>query len=236
MRIAVVQLTSEPGGVEANVAAHAALVEEARRQGARVVVFPELSLSGYDLDAIARDATLTLDADDGRLRPLVEACREADALAVVGAPVARAGKRLLCAVVVGPGGVGEVYAKRHVHADEAGVFDPGDRDVVLEVDGRRLGLAICFDSAHPEHAGRCRAAGADAYLVGAMFLDGEERMLAERMAERARGFGLWVALAQHSGPTGDGPACGGSGVWAPDGRPVVRLGRESPAVAVAELP
>ena len=235
LRIAVVQLTSEPGSLEANVPRHAALVREALRQGASVVGFPELSLSGYDLDAIARDPRLTLAEDDERLRPLAEACRESGAVAVVGAPVARDGRRLLCAVVVDSDGVRDVYAKQYVHADEADVFDSGDRDVLVDVDGRRLALSICFDSAHPEHAERCRAAGADAYLVGAMFLKGEERMLAERMADRARSFGLWVALAQHSGPTGDGPACGGSGFWGPDGRAVVQLGRESPAVAYAEI-
>ena len=68
-----------------------------------------------------------------------------------------------------------------------------------------------------------------------MFVEGEERKLAERMAERARSLGLWVALAQHTGPSSYGPACGGSGIWSPDGAPVARLERESPALALATI-
>ncbi len=236
LRVAVAQLTSLPGDVASNVARHAELIGRAQREGARVVVFPELSLTGYELDAIGRDPRLTLAADDDRLRPLAEACRASDCVAVVGAPVSRGGRRLLGAVAVDALGVREVYAKQHVAAEEAPFFEAGDRDAIVEVDGRRLALAICLDSAHPEHAERCRAAGADAYLVGAMFLEGEEHMLAQRMAARARSFGLWVGLAQHAGPTGDGPACGRSGFWAPDGRAIVQLGAESPALAFADLP
>lgn len=235
VRIAVVQQTSVPGDVEANVAAHASLIGEAAEQGARVVVFGELSLTGYELDLVERDPDLTLAPDDGRLEPLVDACRGADTVAVVGAPVSHDGARLLAAIVVDADGVRDVYGKRHVHGSESHVFAPGDRDVVLEVGGCRLALAVCADSRHPEHAARCRAAGAHAYLVGAFHSDGEEQEVAERMVARAREHGMWVALAEHAGDTGTGVgnACGGSGVWAPGGEPVVRLGREAPAIATA---
>ena len=233
--VAVAQLTCTPGDLAANLAAHVELVGRARRLGARVVVFPELSLTGYELGAIERDPALTLAPADERLLPLIEACRGWDGVAVAGAPVARGRRRVLGAIVVGRDGIHEVYAKQHLGDGEAGVFEPGRRDVVVDVAGRRLGLSICFDSAHPEHAERCRGAGADVYLVGAMFVEGEERKLAERMAERARSLGLWIALAQHTGPSSYGPACGGSGIWSPHGAPVARLERESPALALATI-
>lgn len=236
MRIAVAQIASEPDDLRANVATHAKLIRDARGQGARVVVFPELSLTGYDLEAVGRDPQLTIARDDDRLRPLTDACRESGAVAVVGAPVSDDGKRLLGALVVDSHGVRDVYGKQHLPADERAVFHPGDRDAFVDLEGWRLALSICFDSAHPEHARRCRDAGADAYLVGAFFVEGEERKLADRMGDRARNAGLWVALAQHSGASRGGQACGGSGIWSPDGRPVVQLGREAPALAVAEIP
>jgi predicted amidohydrolase len=231
-RVAAVQLTSVPGDIDANAAEHARLIGEAK---ADVVVFPELSLTGYELDAIDRDPSLTLTQDDPRWGGLVRACWEAGATAIVGAPVAAGDGRRLAAVVLDRNGVKEVYAKRHVHDTEVHVFTPGDRDVVIEVGGTKLALGICFDSAHPEHAQAGRDAGADAYLVGAMFVDGEEEELAARMAERARTLGIWVVLAQHAGPTGAGTACGGSGIWAPDGEPKARLGREAPATLAWDI-
>jgi len=237
VRIAVVQQTSVPGDVEGNVATHADLIAEAAAEGAEVMVFGELSLTGYELDLIEQRPELTLAPDDGRLEPLIAACRATDSIAVVGAPVARDGDRLLAAIAVDSGGVRDVYGKRHVHSSERHVFTAGDRDVTVEVGGCRLALAVCADSRHPEHAASCLADGADAYLVGAFHVDGEEEQVAERMAERARDHGMWVVLAEHAGDTGTGPgnACGGSGVWAPGGDPVVRLGREAPAIATAEI-
>jgi predicted amidohydrolase len=64
--------------VASNAASHAATVRSA---GARVVVFPELSLTGYELDAPA------IAVDDPRLAPVVEACAESGSLALMGAPV-----------------------------------------------------------------------------------------------------------------------------------------------------
>ncbi|SFX70081.1 hypothetical protein OH786_29830 [Streptomyces atratus] len=68
LAVAVAQPSCVPLDVAANAAAHA---EAVRRSGARLVVFPELSLTGHDLAAEA------VSPDDPRLRPLVAACREA---------------------------------------------------------------------------------------------------------------------------------------------------------------
>jgi predicted amidohydrolase len=71
------------------------------------------------------------------------------------------------------------------------------------------------------------------YLLGALYLMGAENRITEQMA-RITGLGMWAVLAQHSGGTGIGPACGGSGIWSPDGRVVARLGT-GPGVAVATV-
>jgi predicted amidohydrolase len=76
--IAVAQPPCLPHDVAANAVTHAATVRSAR---ARLVVFPELSLTGYELDAPA------VPVDDPRLTPIVEACAAAGSLALVGAPV-----------------------------------------------------------------------------------------------------------------------------------------------------
>src|SRR5256885_12417548 len=78
LSIAVAQPACVGYDVAGNVVAHAALV---RAAGTRVVVFPELSLTGYELDAPA------LDPADPRLAPLVAACADTGSVALVGAPV-----------------------------------------------------------------------------------------------------------------------------------------------------
>ncbi|MFE2990616.1 nitrilase-related carbon-nitrogen hydrolase [Streptomyces sp. NPDC059262] len=76
--IAVAQPRCTAYDVTANAVAHA---EAVRAADARVVVFPEMSLTGYELDAVP------VLPDDERLAPIVAACAETGALALVGAPV-----------------------------------------------------------------------------------------------------------------------------------------------------
>jgi predicted amidohydrolase len=227
---------SVPGDVEANVAAHVALVNAAAARGARLVAFPELSLTGYELERIAAEPELTLTEDDARLAPLRSACEVTGVTAVVGLPMpVPGGGRQLCALALRGDGGTVRYAKTFLHDVEAEVFVAGDGPVVLEHEGRRLGLGVCFDAAHPEHARAAATAGAEVYVCGAIFARGAEHRMAAQAEGRARETGMFVLFALTSGPAGPYDSFGGSGVWDPTGRPLVQLGDEAPALAVAEV-
>jgi len=103
LSIAVAQPLCTPYDVAINAVMHAATVRSA---GARVVVFPELSLCGYELDAPA------ITAEDPRLAPIVEACAEAGSLALVGAAVrGKAGRSYIAMVAVEATGATVAYRK-----------------------------------------------------------------------------------------------------------------------------
>lgn len=234
--IAAAQLTSVPGDIEANVAVHAGLVHEAAARGARLVAFPELSLTGYELERIATEPDLTLTDDDARLAPLRRACAETGVTAVVGlAMPAPSGDRQLCALALRGDEPPVRYAKTFLHGAEPEVFVAGDGLAVLEIEGRRIGLGVCSDAAHPEHARATAAAGAEVYVCGAIFTRGTEQRIVDQATGRARETGMFVLFALTSGPAGPLDTSGGSGVWDPEGRPLVRLGDQAPALAVAEL-
>ena len=216
--------------VAANVAAHATAVEAAAAEGARVVVFPELSLTGYDVASAPVVARV-----DPRLGPLVEACATTGATALVGAPVP--GPHIGVLAVTGEG-ASVVYRKRFLSADESVRFLPGDEPVVIEVDGGwRLGLAVCKDTGVEQHAADTAALGIDGYVAGVLEHAREVEVIEARARRIATTYGVWVAIASFAGSTGDGyvDAAGCSGVWAPDGTVVVRAGRATDDVAVATL-
>jgi 5-aminopentanamidase len=232
--VAAAQLTSVPGDVEANVAAHVGLVDAAAARGARVVAFPELSLTGYELDRIASEPQLTLAEDDPRLSPLRWACAVSGVTAVVGLPMpVSGGDRQLCALALRGDGGSVRCAKTFLHDAEAEVFLAGDGPAMLELEGRRIGLGVCFDAAHPDHARAAAAAGAEIYVCGAIFGREAEHRIAAQAESRARETGMFVLFALTSGTAGPYDTRGGSGVWDPAGRPLVQLGDETPALAVA---
>ena len=236
MNVAAAQLCPAAGDVAANADAHARLIAEAAAAGARVVVFPELSLTGYEPDLLRADPSLWLAPDDDRLAPVQAACRTHGTHAVVGAPVDDAARRLLAAIAIDDRGtVGPIYGKHHLHGPEHELFEPGDAHVLLEIDGHRLGLSVCADAAVPAHAAEVAALGADGYLVGALFDAGTMDRLVDQMSSRARDHRLWVVLGSLAGPAGPCVGIGGSGVGAPDGGVVVQLGDEPAGIAVTEM-
>lgn len=228
LTLAVAQPRCVPYDVAANAAAHAALV---RAAGARVVLFPELSLTGYELDAAP------LDPADARLAPLVEACAATGTLALAGAPVGDADTAYLGMLAVDGGGARVAYRKMFLGGAEAARFVAGRAPAVVEVDGWRLGLAVCKDTGVVEHAARTVALGADAYLAGVLEAPADAAVPEARARRVAAEHGVWVATASFAGPSGSHypRTAGGSGVWRPDGTPVARAGATPGEIAHATL-
>ncbi|MFI1438559.1 carbon-nitrogen hydrolase family protein [Streptomyces fructofermentans] len=213
LSIAVAQPRCTAHDVAGNAVAHA---EAVRAADARVVVFPEMSLTGYELDAEP------IAPDDERLAPIVAACAETGTLALVGAPVP--GPHIGVLAVRGDG-AHAVYGKVHLHGSEATHFTPGE-PTVIEVDGWRLGLAVCRDTGIPEHAARTAALGIDGYVAGVVHADHEAEVHGERARRVAADHGVWAATAAFAGPTGGGfdRTSGRSGIWTADGRLVAEAG------------
>ncbi len=229
LSIAVAQPACVPYDVAANAAAHAAAVRRAR---ARLVVFPELSLTGYYMDAP------NVALDDPRLGPVIEACTELDALALVGAPVVGvAGQSHIALLALDRSGARIAYRKRYPGDEEAERFAPGPAPVALDVDGWRLGLAICRDTSIRQHSADTAELGIDAYVASTLMFDHETDLQNERSAGIARRHRVWVAVASFAGSTGEGyDHCAGcSGVWAPDSALRSQAGPQPGAFARAEL-
>jgi len=217
------------GDLVGNVERHAAMV---RTTAARVVVFPELSLTGYRLDADV------VDPDDERLEPLVSACAATGAIALVGAPTAgQRGQDHLSVLAVDGDGARVVYHKLYLGGDEPDRFEPGSEPAVLDVDGWRLGLAVCRDTGVPEHAARTAALRISGYVAGVCEHAADEAIIAERASRIVADHGVWVAVASFAGSTGHGydPAAGCSGIWASAGRAVDRAGPDVGGRAVASF-
>jgi predicted amidohydrolase len=229
LTLAVAQPLSRSYDVETNAAAHA---ETIRAAAARVVVFPELSLTGYVLDAPA------ITAADPRLDPIIAACAESGSIALVGAPVMGEGDQLHIALLAVDGqGASMAYRKMWLGGAEARRFTPGSEPAVLHVDGWRLGLAICKDTGMPEHNAATAALGIDVYVAAVLEAAEDAAVQPERARRVIENHHVWVAVASFAGSTGEGydRAAGGSAIWRPDGSVAAQAGPEIGAIARATL-
>jgi predicted amidohydrolase len=225
--VAAAQPRCAPKHVGANAREHAAALRSA---DARVVVFPELSLTGYELDAD------TVSPHDDALAPIVEACADTGSVALVGAPVA--GVHIAMLRVDGSGAK-VAYRKAFLGGDEPARFAPGDeRAAAVDVDGWRIGLGICKDTGVEAHIAAAAALGVDLYVAGVCHLPEELAEQEARAARIARACDAYVAFASFAGPTGGGydRTAGVSSIWAPDGIPIARAGATAGEIVRASLP
>lgn len=149
-RIALVQIAPRLGALDENLTRHHELLDEARAAGAHLVVFPELGLTGYQLQDLAAEVAMRL--DDPQLAALAASTRGLSA--VVSFVEESADHRLFIA-----GALLEDGEIRHVHRklflptyglfDERRFFAAGD--VLRAVSSRLgvgLGIAVCEDFWH----------------------------------------------------------------------------------------
>ncbi|WP_458778977.1 carbon-nitrogen hydrolase family protein [Arthrobacter sp. D3-16] len=220
--VAAIQYQPLDGGITANAAEHVRLIEDADDHGARLVVFPELSLTGYRLDLL-KDSDSWLMPEDERLGDVLEICRRTGITAVVGAALRESdGSARLASLAIHPDGSTETAFKTHLHGQELELFTPGEGATLIEVDGWSIALALCFDTSVPAHATDAAAAGADVYCVSALYTRDEEHRLALHLGARAMDNRMFTLLANLGGRSALGESCGLSGFWGPDGFPLTQ--------------
>lgn len=233
MIAAAAQIVSLRGDTAGNAARHLRFAGMAAARGAQLLVFPELSLTGYELDIAAAHV---IHPDDALLVPLRLFAREVGMTIVVGAPVRGAGGALhIGAIAILPDGAASVYTKIHVHSSEEHVFAPGSGGPDLPVAGVPVALAICRDAAIPEHAAAAAARGAKFYAAGVMIDEAGYERKVPLMRGYARDLGLDVLMANYSGVSGGEVSAGKSAIWRAGGECAAESPGSEEALVTAEL-
>jgi predicted amidohydrolase len=157
--IAAAHSASVSGNVSRNLARHLQFGAVAAHHGAQLLVFPELSLTGYE-PTIARSHAIS--SDSSCLDPLRRLSQEAHMTVVVGAPLLNAAGELhIAAFAIRSDGSVLTYTKEHLHPGEEQIFTGGRCGPMLLVEDAKVALAICADTAHPQHAADAAARGAN---------------------------------------------------------------------------
>ena len=235
LRVAAAQAVSVAGDVQANVDTAARLTAQAADQGARLVLLPEAFLTGYDHGAFAGPLPSSDDLDGAWLDPLRAAAAEGSCIVVASTGLDRGAAKALSLLVIRPSGaVSAPYDKQHLFDAEQKFFLAGEHGASITVEGIELGLSICYDGCFPEHARAAADDGALGYLNPSAYFPGSAHRRDLYAAARALDNGMYVVFAGLTGRCGRFEFIGGSAIYDPEGRPLVRMDREE-GVVVADL-
>ncbi|EKT4540154.1 carbon-nitrogen hydrolase family protein [Pseudomonas plecoglossicida] len=231
MKLCAVQLASLKGDLPGNLQRHLVCIEQAAALGAELVVFPELSLTGYE-PSVARQSALPVTS--ARLDPLQAACDRLGITVAVGLPLPtpdgiRIGMPVFC-----PDAPRQAYAKQRLHDDELPYFTPGHQALLLEVGEHRVAPAICYESMFMAHAAVARERGADLYLVSVAKTAKGIREGYAHYPEVARELGMPVLMANCVGPADTFIGAGGSAAWDSQGHLLASLDDHSEGLIVLD--
>lgn len=230
--IAAAQSVSIAGDVKANVSRHLRFMEQAADHGVQLLIFPELSLTGYERN-LGRELAIRPDAEI--LAPLRDLAQRTGMITVVGTPVFanESNDVFIGALVLGnANGVG-LYTKQHLHPGEDAVFTAGRRGVTVQVADMTVALAICADIAQPAHAAQAKQLKANAYAAGVLITEKAYPTETELLRTYATEHNMAVLMANHGGSTGGWSPIGRSAFWAEDGRLIVMAPGEGNLLVLA---
>jgi NAD+ synthase (glutamine-hydrolysing) len=191
LRVALAQINPTVGDIERNAAKIRDWIGRARDEGAQLVVFPELALTGYPPEDLLLK-THFVDAAGAALSELASETDEGDLVALVGFPERRDDVYNACAVLA-DGEVQAVYRKMFLPNygvfDEARYFQAGTEPALFELNGVAIGLTICEDIWEPGPPATIEAlAGAQVIvnLSASPYHAGKPREREQMLLQRAR--------------------------------------------------
>lgn len=245
--IALAQISTSLGNVQANLEKHIALVEQAHQAGVDLLIFPELSLTGYVLQDLTPVVARRPSNQDNTFRHLLQASKKLDM--VVGFVEEDQRHRFFIAgAYLSQGNV--IHVHRKVYLPTYGLFDEGRffawGDSVRAFDTRfgRCGILICEDFWHASPPYLLWLDGADVFLFTSASpgrgLRNEPQLESARWVEHInRAYAsLFTAFVTHTNRVGyeDGlNFWGGSTVFDPNGELLAKSPYHQESLTLTEI-
>ena len=211
MILAAAQTVPNDGNIDANLDDHYRLIDVAAEHGADLLIFPEMSLTGYQR---SNARSLAFTSDDVRLKTLQERAVNSRMTVIAGAPLLMRSGLHIGAFLLSPDNTVSLYTKRFLHEGEGQFFTPNnDHNPLITVGADCCALAICADIANPLHPAQASALGATIYLASLFYTPNGIREGHEGLASYAREYRFPVLMANYGGVSWGLESGGQSAFW-----------------------
>jgi len=234
LRVALAQINPTVGDLAGNAGLIADSVESAQAQGANLIVFPEMIVTGYPVEDLALRPSFQ--AASIRAVQEIAASITGDIVAVVG--YLDQGPKNAVAVIHN-GKIVATYVKRHL--PNYGVFDefrnfaPGDKTLVVRIHGVDVAVAICEDIWHSLDSIAARTPGLLVVPNGSPFERNKDDVRLALVQKRAKEIAAPVAYVNMTGGQDDLVFDGDTIVVAKDGSVLARTPQFDDQLIVVDI-
>jgi len=229
MNICLAQTKSEKGNIKSNIENHLKWIDLAISNKADLIVFPELSLTGYEPELAKQ---LASDQNDPRLNGFQRTSDRTGITIGIGLPTKSDLGILITMVLIRPNGSKELYSKQKLHADERPYFVQASGQLILTIKETKIAPAICYESLQPEHAEHANSLGADIYLASvAKSQTGIDKAFAH-FPKIAKKYAMPVLMANCVGFCDNFESAGQTSIWDKNGILIGQLDKKSEGILI----
>lgn len=210
MKICVAQTRPIKGDIQSNIDNHNKLIDLAASNGAETIIFPELSLTGYEPEL---SKELSTNQDDSRFDVFQKVSDTRRIIIGVGVPTKNYPGICISMILFQPYKSRQLYSKKFLHPDEEEFFICGQSTTGLIGNKTNIALAICYELSVPEHTENAFKSGAEIYIASVVkYVNGIDKAL-NRLSDIANKYSMTVLMSNCVGQS-DGYECAGkTSIW-----------------------
>lgn len=220
MIFAAAQTKPVKGNLQANLQQHEIFTRKAQSLGADMIVFPELSLTGYEPALAPELATTKEDSVFDGLQTLSD---QFQMVIAAGMPLRSEEGISINLIIFQPHFPRQAYSKQYLHNDEIPYFASRQSRVDWKRSSPEIALAICYEIHVPMHCEKAVSDTTDIYIASvaktATGMDNGEVVLEKLSRER----GIYCLLSNCIGPNDNFIGAGRSAAWSPAGERLAQL-------------
>nr|WP_294923415.1 carbon-nitrogen hydrolase family protein [uncultured Flavobacterium sp.] len=230
MKVSIAQTKPIKGNIEKNLENHLKFIEKATQKQADIIVFPELSLTGYEPN-LSRE--LATNKKDKRFEIFQEVSDTKKITICVGVPTKDKGNIFITMLIFRPDSEIIQYSKQHLYETETEFFTAGNNPIVLPFDEKNIvAPAICFETSVEEHAQNAHQKNANIYIASVLnSVNGIDKDL-NRISNIAKKYNMTAFMSNFSGQSGGYECAGKSAIWNNTGEIIAQLGGNEEAILV----
>ena len=211
MILAAAQTKPTRGNIETNLLNHYRLIELAVQNGAQLIAFPEMSITGYERKNAHK---LSFKKDDSRLNHLQQLASENNIIIIAGAPIQIEDKMFIGEFVISPDNSVSIYTKQFLHEGEDEFFQSSfDYNPMIIIEEQKISFAICADIDNPLHPENACKRATDIYIASIFFTPNGIPNAYRDLQSYAEKHKMNVLMSNFSGESWGYPSAGQSAFW-----------------------
>ncbi|HNW52159.1 MAG TPA: carbon-nitrogen hydrolase family protein [Prolixibacteraceae bacterium] len=232
MILASAQTNPGQKDVFTNLKDHYHWIQVAADNGANLIVFPEMSITGYVREQASE---LAFSPSDSRLEVLQQMAVDRQLTVVAGAPLRIGPFLLIGSVVFSPDGSVSHYAKQNLHPGEDEFFHSSMLfNPTIEIEDEKIALAICADIDHPNHVHNAFLKNSTLYMPSIFFSPNGIPEAHQILGDYASSYSMNILMSNFCGKSWGMDAGGKSAFWSGDGTLISSLDSENPGLLLVE--